>query len=145
MSADEETPLPAPVSRWVPAEEPAAPAEKPIEPAKPAPAAPKAEDKPASPRLRLRSTSSLQDRDAASINKARELLDQGRLDDAMNAYGKLIKKGKLLEEIIEDLNEIVYRHPVDVIVWQTMGDAYMRANRLQEALDAYTKAEELLR
>jgi cytochrome c-type biogenesis protein CcmH/NrfG len=26
-----------------------------------------------------------------------------------------------------------------------MGDAYMRANRLQDALDSYTKAEELLR
>jgi cytochrome c-type biogenesis protein CcmH/NrfG len=50
-----------------------------------------------------------------------------------------------MEEIIFDLQEATYRHPVDVIVWQTLGDAYMRNNRLQEALDAYTKAEELLR
>ena len=34
---------------------------------------------------------------------------------------------------------------MDVVIWQTLGDAYMRANRLQDALDAYTKAEELLR
>jgi cytochrome c-type biogenesis protein CcmH/NrfG len=32
-----------------------------------------------------------------------------------------------------------------VIVGQSLGDAYMRDKRLQEALDAYTKAEELLR
>jgi len=32
-----------------------------------------------------------------------------------------------------------------VAIWQALGDAYMRANLLQEALDAYTKAEELLR
>ncbi|PWH14553.1 MAG: hypothetical protein DDG60_07320, partial [Anaerolineae bacterium] len=144
MSADEEMPSPAHISGWIPAEEEPARAEQFVEtvsstppPVSPQPTAQSA--------LRLRSTSSLQDRDVAFINKAREMLDQGHLDEAMNNYAKLIKKGKLLEEVIEDLNEIVYRYPVDVIVWQTMGDAYMRLNRLQEALDAYTKAEELLR
>ena len=44
-----------------------------------------------------------------------------------------------------DLREATYRYPVDVNIWQSLGDAYMRANRLQDALDAYTKAEELLR
>jgi cytochrome c-type biogenesis protein CcmH/NrfG len=63
----------------------------------------------------------------------------------MKEYSKLIKKGRLLDEVIHDLREALYRFPVDIIVWQTLGDAYMRANRLQDALDAYTKAEELLR
>ena len=44
-----------------------------------------------------------------------------------------------------DLREALYRYPVEVSLWQALGDAYMRSNRLQEALDAYTKAEELLR
>jgi cytochrome c-type biogenesis protein CcmH/NrfG len=56
-----------------------------------------------------------------------------------------VRRGKLLDEVVSDLKEAVYRHPVDVIVWQTLGDAYMHSNRLQEALDAYSKAEELLR
>ena len=73
------------------------------------------------------------------------MLGHGGLDVAMSEYTKLIKKGKLLEEVIYDLQEAVYSHPVDVVVWQTLGDAYMRSNRLQEALDAYSKAEELLR
>ena len=30
-------------------------------------------------------------------------------------------------------------------VWQALGDAYMRASQVQEALDAYSKAEDLLR
>ena len=34
-------------------------------------------------------------------------------------------------------------YPVEVGIWQTLGDAYMRANRLKEALEAYNKAEEL--
>jgi cytochrome c-type biogenesis protein CcmH/NrfG len=50
-----------------------------------------------------------------------------------------------LDEVIHDLREAIYRYPVEVIIWQTLGDAYMRTNRLQDALDAYTKAEELLR
>jgi cytochrome c-type biogenesis protein CcmH/NrfG len=62
----------------------------------------------------------------------------------MKQYTKLIKKGRLLDEVIQDLREAINHRPVDVITWQTLGDAYMRANRLQDALDAYTKAEELL-
>jgi hypothetical protein len=72
-------------------------------------------------------------------------LERGNLTEATQGYRKLIKKGKMLEEIIIDLREAQYRHPVDVVIWQTLGDAYMRANRLQDALDAFTKAEELLR
>jgi cytochrome c-type biogenesis protein CcmH/NrfG len=63
----------------------------------------------------------------------------------MQIYERLIKKGRLLDEVIHDLREAIYRYPVDVIIWQTLGDACMRAGRLQDALDAYTKAEELLR
>ncbi|MGB8212154.1 MAG: tetratricopeptide repeat protein [Anaerolineales bacterium] len=87
----------------------------------------------------------LQDKDAELLSSAQTVLDQNSLEEAMKRYAKLIKKGRLLDEIIHDLREAIYRYPVDVIIWQTLGDAYMRANRLQDALDAYTKAEELLR
>jgi hypothetical protein len=85
------------------------------------------------------------DKDALALQKARGLLTQGTLDGAMSDYSRLIKRGKLLDEVIHDLKEAVYDHPVDVIIWQTLGDAYFRTNRLQEALDAYGKAEGLLR
>ena len=86
-----------------------------------------------------------QDKDAEFLSGAQTALDKNSLDEAMKQYTKLIKKGRLLDEVIHDLREAIYRYPVDVIVWQTLGDAYMRAKRLQDALDAYTKAEELLR
>jgi cytochrome c-type biogenesis protein CcmH/NrfG len=76
---------------------------------------------------------------------AQSHLSSGDVPAALQHYDKLIRRGKLLEEIIRDLREALYRYPVEVTVWQTLGDAYMRGNRLQEALDAYTKAEELLR
>jgi tetratricopeptide (TPR) repeat protein len=76
---------------------------------------------------------------------ARDAMEHGKIPDALQVYGNLIRKGKLLEDITFDLKEALYRFPVEVSIWQALGDAYMRANRLQDALDAYTKAEELLR
>jgi cytochrome c-type biogenesis protein CcmH/NrfG len=86
-----------------------------------------------------------QDKEADTLMLAQNSLDDGKLNASMQIYARLIKKGRLLDEVIHDLREAIYRYPVDVIIWQTLGDAYMRANRLQDALDAYTKAEELLR
>jgi tetratricopeptide (TPR) repeat protein len=80
-----------------------------------------------------------------TLRAAQAALKVGDIQSAMNEYGKLIKKARLLDEVIFDLREALYRFPVDVLIWQALGDAYMRANRLQDALDAYTKAEELLR
>jgi hypothetical protein len=86
-----------------------------------------------------------QDKDAEILAAAQAALDANKLNEAMQVYTTLIKKNRLLDEVIHDLREAIYRYPVDIIVWQTLGDASMRANRLQDALDAYTKAEELLR
>jgi len=79
------------------------------------------------------------------LDTARSELSRSNIPGALETYGKLIKKGRFLEEVIYDLREAIYRYPVEVSIWQSLGDAYMRANQLQDALDAYTKAEELLR
>ena len=79
------------------------------------------------------------------LGMARNELSRNNIPGALDSYGKLIKKARFLDEVIYDLREALYRYPVDVNLWQSLGDAYMRANRLQDALDAYTKAEELLR
>jgi tetratricopeptide (TPR) repeat protein len=80
------------------------------------------------------------------LGMARNELSRNNINSALESYARLIKKGRFLDEVIFDLRDAVsYRYPVDVNVWQSLGDAYMRANRLQDALDAYTKAEELLR
>ncbi len=80
-----------------------------------------------------------------ALNQAKSELDRGDIPAALSHYGKLIKKGKHIEETIRDLTESIYRYPVEVGIWQTLGDAYMRGNRLKEALEAYNKAEELIR
>jgi tetratricopeptide (TPR) repeat protein len=79
------------------------------------------------------------------LAQAQVELQRGNIPASLDQYMRLIKRGKYLEEIIRDLRDALYRYPVEVTIWQTLGDAYMRENRLQEALDSYTKAEELLR
>jgi len=79
------------------------------------------------------------------LGSARNELSRSNIPSALDTYAKLIKKGRFLDEVIHDLREALYRYPVEVNIWQSLGDAYMRSNRLQDALDAYTKAEELLR
>lgn len=80
-----------------------------------------------------------------TLAAAREAMSRGKIPDAVQTYDDLIRKGRLLEDITFDLKEALYRFPVEVSIWQALGDVYMRSNRLQDALDAYTKAEELLR
>jgi competence ComEA-like helix-hairpin-helix protein len=76
---------------------------------------------------------------------AQSMLNEGNINEAMADYASMIKKGQRLEEIIEDLDLAAEKFPEEITIVQTLGDAYMQANKLQEALDAYTKAEGLLK
>lgn len=148
---DEEWPAPEPSAESlkpvifspVPPRQPTLPAQ-PVGQSQPTvPAQPPAQ-KPATVKKGLGRGSETQPGSSALI-QAKEELDRGDIPAALEHYGKLIKKGKHLEETIRDLSDSIYRYPVEVSIWQTLGDAYMRANRLKEALEAYNKAEELIR
>lgn len=82
---------------------------------------------------------------AALLKQAQAALEADNIDRALENYEQLIKSGQHLEDIIHDLRDALYRYPIDASMWQLLGDAYLKSNRLQDALDAYTKAEELLR
>jgi DNA uptake protein ComE-like DNA-binding protein len=76
--------------------------------------------------------------------QARNALIQGDLADSLARYNGLVKNRQFLPEVITDLHEALYRHPAEFGIWQALGDAYARNEQIQEALDAYTQAEELL-
>ncbi|MBN2145925.1 MAG: helix-hairpin-helix domain-containing protein, partial [Anaerolineales bacterium] len=76
---------------------------------------------------------------------ARSAITEGDGGLAAKHYSRLVKKGTQLDQVIADLQEALYRFPVDINIWQTLGDAYLRSNKLKDALEAYIKAEELLR
>lgn len=79
------------------------------------------------------------------LNRARTALNRGKVQEALVDYQELIRGENALEDIIQDLKNALYQYPVNIDLWQTLGDAFARSRRLQDALDSYTKAEELLR
>jgi len=81
---------------------------------------------------------------SGAIEDIRTRLLSGEIDLALEEYASLIENGEQLDIIIDDLQEASYRHPVNANILQTLGDAYAKADRIKEALNAYTKAEELL-
>lgn len=136
----EQTPIAKPVeSAWVPEAELATNATQ----AENIHAAPVA---PAAPPMSPRKTASLLTAQLApgKLEMARQALNYGKLNDAADHYGYLLRRRVMLDEIIADLSAALRRHPQEVTLWQTLGDAYMRNNQLREALDCYTKAEDLL-
>jgi tetratricopeptide (TPR) repeat protein len=76
--------------------------------------------------------------------EARRRLQSGALPLAMEIYANLIAAEQHLSTVIQDLEGASQRYPDDFNVWQSLGDAYFRADSIQEALKAYTKAEQLL-
>jgi hypothetical protein len=83
--------------------------------------------------------------DEVALTDARNAISQGQPSQAIGFYKELIKHNYHLGEIIRDLQDALYRFPVNVDMWVTLGDAHNRSDDLQEALNAYTKAEELVR
>ncbi len=81
----------------------------------------------------------------AALETAEKAMYAGQIEQGLEIYNALIEQNSHLEETIHGLREALYRHPIDISIWQSLGDAYAHNNSLQEALDAYTKAEELLR
>jgi len=79
------------------------------------------------------------------LNNARLALHGGELEAATAAYATLIKQKTELDAIISDLTNAVYQYPMNVKMWMLLGDAYLRKDLLSEALNAYNKAEELIR
>jgi tetratricopeptide (TPR) repeat protein len=76
---------------------------------------------------------------------AKKALDNGEIEKALEDYEILIDKKKQLEETVDDLTAASLEYPMNVQIIKTLGDAYMSMDQLQEALDAYSKAEDLLR
>ncbi len=75
---------------------------------------------------------------------ARQALLAGDSITALQEYNQEIKAGNALPEIITDLEKAVQERPESFEIWQALGDAYLRSDQLQKALEAYTKAEDLL-
>ncbi|MBN1979587.1 MAG: tetratricopeptide repeat protein, partial [Anaerolineae bacterium] len=79
----------------------------------------------------------------ARLALARALWQSGRRKDALEAYSRLIRSGKLLDVVITELEEYLEKWP-DIETQRILGDAYMKNDQLDKALEAYRQALESL-
>jgi hypothetical protein len=65
----------------------------------------------------------------------------GNVEQAMDHYRHLINQGALLDPVVEDLQEMVegdYQASLRRRMRRLLGDAFMKQERFQEAMDAYS-------
>jgi tetratricopeptide (TPR) repeat protein len=76
------------------------------------------------------------------LERSRQALASGDTASATEMYSDMIKRKESLESVIEDLRIAVDRAPDNADLWQVLGDAYMRDDQTDEAIDAYRKGME---
>ena len=76
------------------------------------------------------------------LERSRQALASGDIPSATEMYSDLVKRKDSLDSVIEDLRIAVDRTPDNADLWQVLGDAYMRDDQTDEAIDAYRKGME---
>jgi len=84
-----------------------------------------------------------QDEDNQILVFAQITLRDGDVKKSMRQYTILIEKGVFLDLIITELQYATKNYPKEIITWQTLGNAYKRAHREEDAVDAYDTAQEI--
>jgi cytochrome c-type biogenesis protein CcmH/NrfG len=79
---------------------------------------------------------------AERLTLARELWRAGIYDESLDAYSRLLRSKKLVEDVLADLEDYRALQPTAVAVQLVLGDAYMRLGRLDDALEIYRGALE---
>ena len=77
--------------------------------------------------------------DQAVLELARRLWAAGQKEQARAAYQELLSS-PLRDDVITDLERIIDEGVPEELTLRLLGDAYMRENRLEEALDIYRRA-----
>ncbi len=83
---------------------------------------------------------SAQDDYQARVALARAYVRAGNLDASAQEYEQLAKVPSVSSILVKDLEDLVASHPDHHALHRVLGDAYMRAGRLQDALSAYKEA-----
>ena len=132
ISPSPPAPLPQPVTVAPSAAAPAPPAPAAQVPAAPPPQAVPAPASPAKPKPGARDPGLL-------LEAARTALAGGDVSQAVTTYSALIKRRAQLPNIIEDLRTAVELNPSAANLWQALGDAYMKNDQVNDAIEAYRR------
>ena len=77
------------------------------------------------------------------LEAANTMLESGDVDAAAKQLGALIKRGKNLDDIISMLTASLAAEQRQPELWQVLGDAYMKNNQVNEAVQAYQRGMEV--
>jgi tetratricopeptide (TPR) repeat protein len=77
------------------------------------------------------------------LKSARGALAAGDAGRALSDYRKLIERKQNLDTVINDLESALDRYPNLPTLWQALGDAFMKADRLNDAIKAYQRGMEV--
>ena len=83
------------------------------------------------------------DMDMDSLEAARAAVRSAAFDEAVAGYTDLLQKGVGLDVLIGDLQDLHEAQPNALLV-RLLGDVYMRDGQLQNALDSYRQALDLM-
>jgi len=83
---------------------------------------------------------------AATLQSAKEKLAQGEVERSLQDYEAVVHANAQLDVVVSDLGELVKdeRYKNNAGVDRVLGDGLMRQGRLQDALDTYRRALNLL-
>ncbi len=73
------------------------------------------------------------------LHVARESLNQRDFEKALHAYSYLIARGRHTEEVVDDLVKGTLKNPRNPALWKSLGDAFDRAGRHEDAARAYER------
>ena len=80
------------------------------------------------------------------LQQARAKIQSGDLEGGLGAYEAVIRANTALDMVVSDLSEMVKQegNKTNASIYRVLGDGLMRQGRLQQALDTYRRALNLL-
>lgn len=83
---------------------------------------------------------------SGAIQSAQQKVSNGQVDEALTDYESVVRANTSLDVVISDLQKLTKNdtHKKNPAVYRTLGDALMRNGDLQDALDTYRRALNLL-
>jgi hypothetical protein len=83
---------------------------------------------------------------AQVLQQARAKVQSGDIDGGLGAYEAVIRANTSLDNVVNDLSDLVKQegNKTNASIYRVLGDGLMRQGRLQQALDTYRRALNLL-
>ncbi len=81
---------------------------------------------------------------ASRLALARELWKSGETEEALTHYAYLVQAQAEMRDVIADLRQAAVDRPQDATILQALGDAYMAEGLIDQALEFYKRAMEML-